>query len=227
MSNEQYTAYARLVNSMAARVQNAGMTALAFNDGIYHKNLTTSVEFDTNIAVCYWDASSDKYAPAATLAGKGFKIINTNNKWYYVLGSEGTGWFGYEWAQDYMNGSNKDCRLVDGGYYTDAGCMLALWCDNPSANVNWTNVENHIKTLSTNNSTYFTKVEVPEEVELPASDTETKVSVVVKGQEGQSAAVKVEAKAPRTEGLPASAEKAVSYEITPSVETRLIPARAR
>lgn len=218
MSNEQYTAYARLVNSMAARVQNAGMTALAFNDGIYHKNLTTSVEFDTNIAVCYWDASSDKYAPAATLAGKGFKIINTNNKWYYVLGSEGTGWFGYEWAQDYMNGSNKDCRLVDGGYYTDAGCMLALWCDNPSANVNWTNVENHIKTLSTNNSTYFTKVEVPEEVELPASDTETKVSVVVKGQEGQSAAVKVEAKAPRTEGLPASAEKAVSYEITPSVE---------
>lgn len=218
MSNEQYTAYARLVNSMAARVQNAGMTALAFNDGIYHKNLTTSVEFDTNIAVCYWDASSDKYAPAATLAGKGFKIINTNNKWYYVLGSEGTGWFGYEWAQGYMNGSNKDCRLVDGGYYTDAGCMLALWCDNPSANVNWTNVENHIKTLSKNNSTYFTKVEVPEEVELPASDTETKVSVVVKGQEGQSAAVKVEAKAPRTEGLPASAEKVVSYEITPSVD---------
>lgn len=218
MSNEQYTAYARLVNSMAARVQNAGMTALAFNDGIYHKNLTTSVEFDTNIAVCYWDASSDKYAPAATLAGKDFKIINTNNKWYYVLGSEGTGWFGYEWAQGYMNGSNKDCRLVDGGYYTDAGCMLALWCDNPSANVNWTNVENHIKTLSKNNSTYFTKVEVPEEVELPASDTETKVSVVVKGQEGQSTAVKVEAKAPRTEGLPASAEKVVSYEITPSVD---------
>lgn len=219
MSNEQYTAYTRFVNSMAARVQNAGMVALAFNDGIYHKNLTTSVEFDTNIAVCYWDASSDKYAPAADLATKGFKIINTNNKWYYVLGSEGTGWFGYQWAQDYMNNSNKDCRLVDGGYYTDAGCMLALWCDTPSADVNWTNVENHIKTLSKNNSTYFTKVEVPEEVELPAvNDPETKVSVVVKGQEGQPATVKVKKLTARTEGLPASAEKAVSYEITPSVE---------
>lgn len=218
MATDTYTAYAKMVNSMAAMVQNAGMTALAFNDGIYHKNLTTSVKFDTNIAVCYWDASSDKYAPAADLATEGFKIINTNNKWYYVLGSEGTGWFGYQWAQGYMKGSNKDCRLVDGDYYTDAGCMLALWCDTPSADVNWTNVENHIKTLAENNSTYFTKVEVPEEVELPAvNDPETNVSVVVKGQEGQTAAVTVVAKDARTEGLPDSAKEAVSYEITPSV----------
>ncbi len=179
MSNEQYTAYARFVNSMAARVQNAGMVALAFNDGIYHKNLTTSVDFDTNIAVCYWDASEDKYASASDLATKGFKIINTNNKWYYVLGSEGTGWFGYEWAQSYMNGSNKDCRLVDGGYYTDAGCMLALWCDNPSANVNWTNVKNHIKTLSDNNKDYFTEVKAPEEVKIVASATSVNVGDTV------------------------------------------------
>ena len=227
MNNTTYTAYAKLVNSMAAMVQNAGMTALAFNDGIYHKNLTTSVEFDTNIAVCYWDASSDKYAPAADLETEGFKIINTNNKWYYVLGKEnitGSNWSQYaytcEYAKQQMSTTNS-CLGIDGdsNKTTPAGCMAAIWCDYPAYSANWTNVESYIQTLAEYNSAYFTEVKAPEEVDLPAvNDPETKVSVVVKGQEGQSAAVKVEAKDARTEGLPASAEKAVSYEITPSVE---------
>lgn len=227
MSTTTYTAYANLVNSMAAMVQNAGMTALAFNDGIYHKNLTTNVAFDTNIAVCYWDASSDKYAPAATLAGKGFKIINTHNKWYYVIGASDTGWYGATWSKNNMNGTGASdciankCDVTDGGYQTKTGCMNAIWCDTPSKDANMATIEDHIKTLANveYNKAYFTKVEVPEEVELPAvNDPETNVSVVVKGQEGQTAAVKVEAKAARTEGLPTSAEAAVSYEITPSVD---------
>lgn len=227
MSTTTYTAYANLVNSMAAMVQNAGMTALAFNDGIYHIGLTTSVEFDTNIAICYWDASSDKYAPAATLAGKGFKIINTHNKWYYVIGASETGWYGATWSKNNMKGigasdciANK-CDVTDGGYQTKTGCMNAIWCDTPSKDANMATIEDHIKTLANveYNTAYFTEVKAPEEVDLPAvNDPETNVSVVVKGQEGQTAAVKVEAKAARTEGLPASAEAAVSYEITPSVE---------
>lgn len=226
MNTAAYTAYANLVNSMAAMVQNAGMTALAFNDGIYHKNLTTNVAFDTNIAVCYWDASSDKYAPAATLAGKGFKIINTNNKWYYVIGKEnitGSSWGQYAYTCEYAKQqmSTNSCLSIDGdsNKTTPAGCMAAIWCDYPSNDANWTNVESYIKTLAEHNKDYFTKVEVPEEVELPAvNDPETKVSVVVKGQEDQSVTVKVKALNARTEGLPASAEKVVSYEITPSVE---------
>lgn len=227
MNTAAYTAYANLVNSMAAMVQNAGMTALAFNDGIYHKNLTTNVAFDTNIAVCYWDASSDKYAPAATLAGKGFKIINTHNKWYYVIGASDTGWYGATWSKNNMNGTGASdciankCDVTDGGYQTKTGCMNAIWCDTPSKDANMATIEDHIKTLANveYNKAYFTKVEVPEEVELPAvNDPETNVSVVVKGQEGQTAAVKVEAKVARTEGLPTSAEAAVSYEITPSVD---------
>lgn len=227
MSTTTYTAYANLVNSMAAMVQNAGMTALAFNDGIYHIGLTTSVEFDTNIAVCYWDASSDKYAPAATLAGKGFKIINTHNKWYYVIGASETGWYGATWSKNNMKGTGASdciankCDVTDGGYQTKTGCMNAIWCDTPSKDANMATIEDHIKTLANveYNTAYFTEVKASEEVDLPAvNDPETNVSVVVKGQEGQTAAVKVEAKAARTEGLPASAEKAVSYEITPSVE---------
>lgn len=200
MSTTTYTAYANLVNSMAAMVQNAGMTALAFNDGIYHIGLTTSVEFDTNIAICYWDASSDKYAPAATLAGKGFKIINTHNKWYYVIGASETGWYGATWSKNNMKGigasdciANK-CDVTDGGYQTKTGCMNAIWCDTPSKDANMATIEDHIKTLANveYNTAYFTEVKAPEEVDLPAvNDPETNVSVVVKGQEGQTAAVKV------------------------------------
>lgn len=175
MSQDQYTAYAKFINSLAESVQNAGMTALAFNDGIYHQNLATDVLFDTNIAICYWDASEDKYASASTLAGISFKIINTHNKWYYVIGNEDDSWFGFKWAQGYMNGENKDCRLVDSPanandkYYTDIGCMLAIWCDDPNATVNWNNVNTHIKTLSDNNKDYFIKQTTPETPEIVIS----------------------------------------------------------
>lgn len=179
MSNEQYTAYAKFVNSTAAMVQNAGMTALAFNDGIYHIGLKTDTLFDTNIAICYWDASENKYSPASTLAGYGFKIINTHNKWYYVVGNEGSSWYGYSWAQGYLNGECKDCRQTDGGYTTNVGCMIAMWCDNPGVTVDWSHVENHIKTLAENNSSYFKKAEQPATPTLTADKTNVKVGNTV------------------------------------------------
>lgn len=179
MSNEQYTAYAKFVNSTAAMVQNAGMTALAFNDGIYHIGLQTGTSFDKSIAICYWDATTTKYSSAATLATEGFKIINTHNKWYYVVGNEGNEWYGYSWAQGYLNGECKDCRQTDGGYTTNVGCMIAIWCDNPGDNANWSNVENHIKTLSKNNSSYFKKAEQPATPTLTAEKNSVKVGGTV------------------------------------------------
>lgn len=191
MSSDTYTAYARLVNSMAAMVQNAGMTALAFNDGIYHKNLTTNVEFDTDIAICYWDASESTYASAATLAGKGFKIINTHNKWYYVpsnTDTEDSAWFGYEWSKGYMNGEAKDCTKTDGGYSGDnvSGCMNAIWLDNPNVSLTddiWKKIEDHIALLAKNNPTHFKA----EEVKVPAVEiTEGKtVKEVRKSEQGE------------------------------------------
>lgn len=188
MSGDTYTAYAKLVNSMAAMVQNAGMTALAFNDGIYHKNLTTNVEFDTDIAICYWDASESTYASAATLAGKGFKIINTHNKWYYVPGNDDSKWFGYEWSKGYMNGEAKDCTKTDGGYSGDnvSGCMNAIWLDNPNVSLTdgiWKKIEDHIALLAKNNPTHFKA----EEVKVPAVEiTEGKtVKEVRKSEQGE------------------------------------------
>ena len=188
MSTETYTAYARLVNRMAAMVQNAGMTALAFNDGIYHNNLTTNVEFDTNIAVCYWDATTTKYAPAATLAEKGFKIINTHNKWYYVIGAQDNGWYGATWSINNMNGTGaSDCKankcdFTDGGYQTKYGCMNAIWCDTPSNGTNMTTIEEHIKALSVveYNKTFFKQVEAPKTPAVTVSDENKTVKEVTK-----------------------------------------------
>lgn len=161
MSTAQYTAYAELINSLAAAVKSADMVPMMFNDGVYYKNRTTNTAFDTDIVICYWDASTNKYASAADLASKGFDIINTNNKWYYVAGKEGTEWFGYKWALSYMNGDSKDCTIVDGGYQTDVGCMAAFWCDNPQNDVNYDNLYTWIKTLANNNPNYFKEAETP------------------------------------------------------------------
>lgn len=155
MTTDAYTSYAKFVNELAAMVKNANMTPMAFNDGIYHLNLKTNTDFDTSIVVCYWDATDTKYAPAADLASRGFKILNTNNKWYYVIGIEDSSWFGYQFAINNMK--TYDCLTVDGNnkQTMPVGCMAAIWCDTPTKNVNWTNVQSYISTFSTSNPNYF------------------------------------------------------------------------
>lgn len=155
MTTDAYTSYAKFVNELAAMVKNANMTPMAFNDGIYHLNLKTNTDFDTSIVVCYWDATDTKYAPAADLASRGFKILNTNNKWYYVIGIESGSWFGYQFAINNMK--TYDCLTIDGNnkQTMPVGCMAAIWCDTPTKNVNWTNVQSYISTFSTSNPNYF------------------------------------------------------------------------
>ena len=163
MTTAAYTSYAKFVNELAAMVKSANMTPMAFNDGIYHKGLTSNTAFDTGILVCYWDASTAKYASAATLAKKGFKILNTNNKWYYVIGKESVtnwnDWNGYAYTCEYAKNqmAENDCLTIDGDskQTTPVGCMAAIWCDYPNNNVNWTNVESYISTFRTSNPNYF------------------------------------------------------------------------
>lgn len=207
MSNDTYTAYAKLVNSMAAMVQNAGMTALAFNDGIYHKNLTTDVEFDKNIAVCYWDASTDKYASAATLAGKDFKIINTNNKWYYAVGYTGSStWYAYDWALSNINGQYSNCRNADGNYITDVGCMLAIWCDTPRNAYDADKVESLMKALQTQNKGDFVQVEAPKTPAVTIDATKGGVTATEGKNEAGDTVYNVTVKADGTSTIQLKAE---------------------
>lgn len=227
MSTEQYTAYATFVNSLAAMVKGYGFTVMAFNDGFYYQNKTTTEDFDTDIVICYWDATADKYAPAKTLASKNFRIINTHNKWYYVIGNESTGWYGAEWSKSNMTGQYSKCNVTDGDYQTNYGCMNAIWCDDPSASVNMTNVETHIKTLAqqTCNKSFFTEVTTtptgPDPVEptesKTAADAELKVSVTVNLKAGQNLTLAV-SKAENSQAVFDQGVEFVAYDVAPSVD---------
>lgn len=227
MSTEQYTAYATFVNSLAAMVKGYGFTVMAFNDGFYYQNKTTTEDFDTDIVICYWDASADKYAPAKTLASKNFRIINTHNKWYYVIGNESSNWYGAEWSKSNMTGQYSKCDVTDGGYQTNYGCMNAIWCDNPSAKVNMTNVETHIKTLAqqTYNKSFFTEVTTtptgPDPVEptesKTAADAELKVSVTVNLKASQNLTLAV-SKVENPQAVFGQGVEFVAYDVTPSVD---------
>lgn len=87
-STGEYSYYVQYVNDVAKMIENAKMTPMAFNDGIYFNNNTSSGTFDTNIIICYWSSGWSGYTPmpASKLAGKGFKLINTNGDYYWVLG---------------------------------------------------------------------------------------------------------------------------------------------
>lgn len=227
MSTEQYTAYATFVNSLAAMVKGYGFTVMAFNDGFYYQNKTTTEDFDTDIVICYWDASADKYAPASALASKNFRIINMHNKWYYVIGNESSSWYGAEWSKSNMTGQYSKCDVTDGDYQTNYGCMNAIWCDNPSAKVNMTNVETHIKTLAqqTYNKSFFTEVTTtptgPDPVEptesKTAADAELKVSVTVNLKAGQNLTLAV-SKAENSQAVFDQGVEFVAYDVTPSVD---------
>lgn len=227
MSTEQYTAYATFVNSLAAMVKGYGFTVMAFNDGFYYQNKTTTEDFDTDIVICYWDATANKYAPASALASKNFRIINTHNKWYYVIGNESTGWYGAEWSKSNMTGQYSKCNVTDGDYQTNYGCMNAIWCDNPSANVNMANVETHIKTLAqqTCNKSFFIEVTTtptgPDPVEptesKTAADAELKVSVTVNLKASQNLTLAV-SKVENSQAVFDQGVEFVAYDVTPSVD---------
>ena len=222
LSDTEYTAFAQYVNDVAAMIKSAGMTPMAYNDGIYYSGKTSSVAFDTDIQICYW-AQAEGYASVTELASKGFTIINNNDAWYYVLGDYlyqiwATGQWGYE---DALQGiQDTPVTQTKNGDVMPAGSVLCCWCDGPSVvySTYQTSVYNLIKAMADANPDYFKAdtSDTPAEVELPAEDTTTLVDVVVKGLEGQTATVTVEAIESRTEGLPEGAQ-AVSYNVTPAV----------
>lgn len=85
LSDTEYTAFAKYVNEVAKMVKDAQMTPLAYNDGFLYSGKTSSVSFDKDIVICYW-AQGTNYASVTELHNAGFKILNNNDAWYYVLG---------------------------------------------------------------------------------------------------------------------------------------------
>ncbi len=126
-----YRYYVTYVNEVAAMIKKAGMKPMAFNDGIYFNNNTWSGTFDTDIIICYWSAGWSGYTPmpAATLAGKGFKLVNTHGDYYWVLG--GNQCTANKAAQfNYLDFPRGE---YDPSVTKSAGSMFCIWADKPGA----------------------------------------------------------------------------------------------
>ena len=216
LSDSEYTAFATYVNTIAKMVKDAGMTPICYNDGINYSGKMTSVPFATDILVCYWSQAAN-YASVTELSNAGFKIINNNDAWYYVLGDYlydvwAKGQWGYN---DALNGI-KNTPVTQAKNVADkevpvVGSVLCCWCDGPAKVYSSykTQVYDLIKAMANANPTYFTDT-----VKLPATDTDDQVSVVVTGTKGQTATVDAE---PVTSSYTFEAENVASYNVTPKV----------
>lgn len=128
-SERKYSYYVTYVNDIAAMIKNAGMTPMAFNDGIYFANNTSSGTFDTDIVICYWSNGWSSYTPmpAETLASMGFKMVNTHGDYYWVLGKS-------DWQCNATKASGFNYKTFQGGTIDNpSGAMFCIWCDYPGA----------------------------------------------------------------------------------------------
>lgn len=184
----KYNLFVYYVNSIASMIKNAGMVPMAFNDGIYYNETIPSVNFDADIAIAYWTVGWPGYSPAsaAFLAGKGHKIINTNDAWYYVLGRDEKNTSGYTIATALKGVKNTKYTDVPGeNDPAVCGAMVCLWCDTPSVSYSDSeanNVANILKTFATNNSDVFQTKEPDKEPDNGAvEENKRTINLVVGG----------------------------------------------
>lgn len=144
------------VNSIASMIADARMTPVMFNDGYAWMN----ADFNANIVVSYWTGGR---VSSTQIANEGHKIINTNQAWYYVLGSpfgaEQDKWCSYASATNGVT-NTRVTSLVDGGSVGDKliGAAMCFWCDYTNQTYTkeeQTKVGTLISTLATNNPDYF------------------------------------------------------------------------
>ena len=125
----KYSSFVDYVNQMAAMIKSADMIPMAFNDGIYFNNNTSSGTFDTDIVISYWSNGWDGYKPASAskLASMGFKLINTHGDYYWVLGKS-------DWQCTAEKASGFNYKAFQGGTIDNpVGAMFCIWCDYPGA----------------------------------------------------------------------------------------------
>ena len=202
INNENYAAYATMVNAMNSIVKSEGMTTLAYNDGIYNTSFASSypnVTFDNDIVICYWTSGANSES-VANLLNKGFKILNNSDNWYYVLGDYlytawgNNGQWGYE---DALNGINNTpvTNMKDyNGSEKPIGSILCVWCDAPNQTYEPEKVYDLIKAMADANPDYFKKeaVNVPA-VEISENGTNVKTTKeTVDGKTVYKAAVKAD-----------------------------------
>ena len=174
-SSEAKVTYNQLIsymNDCAKIIEDAKMTARAFNDFVCYNNRNSCNLYKT-VEICYWSNqwNGSEYNTAKVIKNAGYKLINTNQKWYFVPSKASE----YGKATVLSNFNTFDVTKFqnvtsDGNptstAYTEIpvgdsnkGSMFCVWCDEPSVDVAAGDVNELLKAFSDANPNYFTKTQ--------------------------------------------------------------------
>ena len=137
-----------------------GLQPMAFNDGFYY-NDNDDVEFDKDVLISYWSKGWWGYNLASPqyLASKGYKFLNTNGDWYYVLGNHKND-EAYPLSKAIENTEKVPFNQLASTKYPEvdlptAGSMLAIWADKPSAEYKEEEIFELMTAFADHNKDYF------------------------------------------------------------------------
>ena len=147
-----------------------GMTARCFNDFVCY-NRKTDCNLYKTVQVCYWSNqwNNSEYNTPDVIKNAGYKMINTNQKWYFVPSKANE--YGksvvlnnfttfdvtkYQNIKSGYNSTSTTYTEIPVGT-TNVGAMFCVWCDTPSVDVALADVQDLIAAMATANPNYFTK----------------------------------------------------------------------
>ena len=155
-----YGKFAEYANTLAAMAKERGLQPMAFNDGFYYED-KDDVQFDKDVLISYWSKGWWGYNLASPqyLASKGYKFLNTNGDWYYILGQKPEDGGGFLKKAIENTGKTPFNQLASTKYpevdLPTVGSMLSIWADRPSAEYKEEEIFELMTAFADHNKDYF------------------------------------------------------------------------
>ena len=162
------------MNDCAGIIEAEGMIARCFNDFVCY-NKRSDCNLYKTVQVCYWSNqwNGSEYNTPDAIKNAVYKMINTNQKWYYVPSKADE----YGKSTVLSNFSKFDVtkyQNIKSGYNststtyteipvgsTNVGAMFAVWCDTPSVDVALADVQELIAAMADANPTISPRIPLP------------------------------------------------------------------
>ena len=155
-----YGKFAEYANTLAAMAKERGLQPMAFNDGFYYED-KDDIQFDKDVLISYWSKGWWGYNLASPqyLASKGYKFLNTNGDWYYVIGNHKQD-EAYPLSKAVENSGKVPFNQLASTKYPEVdlptvGSMLAIWADRPSAEYKEEEIFELMTAFADHNKDYF------------------------------------------------------------------------
>lgn len=155
-----YGKFSEYANTLAAMAKERGLQPMAFNDGFYYED-KDDVQFDKDVLISYWSKGWWGYNLASPqyLASKGYKFLNTNGDWYYVIGNHKQD-EAYPLSKAVENSGKVPFNQLASTKYPEVdlptvGSMLAIWADKPSAEYKEEEIFELMTAFADHNKDYF------------------------------------------------------------------------